>query len=71
MVDEVKGFRAELKAPLLVYRESLKETKVPVLESRLVDQVADTLRIDCYIALSGARKQRVCRPLAKQLNSEN
>ena len=42
VVDKVKCLGAELKASLLVNRERFEQSKVPVLEPRLIDQVADT-----------------------------
>ena len=46
MVDEVKRLGTELKTSLLVNRERLEQPKIPVLKSRLVDQVAHALRVE-------------------------
>ena len=40
MVDEVERFGSELESSLLIDRERLEQSEVPVLESRLVDQIA-------------------------------
>ena len=46
MVPHVVSFGAELEAQVLVHRECLEQAHVPVLESRLIDQVADALRVE-------------------------
>jgi hypothetical protein len=47
MVDEIESLGAKLKAQPIVNWKGLKESEVPVLESRLIDQVADVLLIKC------------------------
>src|SRR5438067_684080 len=69
MVDEVKRLRAELKTSLLVNRERLEQSKIPVLKARLVDQVAHTLRVER--AIRRFRKDGSVKPLAGRAKSPN
>jgi hypothetical protein len=46
MVNKVEGLGAELKSSLLVNSEVLEKSEIPVLISRLVDEVANTLSVE-------------------------
>ena len=67
VIDEVEGFSAELKPCFLRNGKGLEQPEVPVLESRLVDQVAHALRVK----RSGSRygKDRGIEPLAVSTES--
>ena len=43
VVPDVEGFGAELEVYPLIHRNLLEQTHVPVLESRLIDDVANSL----------------------------
>src|SRR5215467_15118601 len=45
MVKHVKCFGAELSSLILTDRKCLKQSKVPVVESGLIHQIADPLRV--------------------------
>lgn len=47
MVEKVEGLGAELKSSLLVNAEVLEKSEIPVLISGLVDEVANTLSVEC------------------------
>ena len=62
MVPDVKRFGAELKPDLLADRDYLEQAEVPVLESRLVNDVAHALRVERPGGRFG--KDRRVEPLA-------
>lgn len=47
VIPDVEGLRAELKTIALVEWEALEEAHVPVLEARLIEDVANPLGVEC------------------------
>src|SRR5262245_57707645 len=56
VVDEVESFSAELKALIFGERKRFEETEIPVLKSRLMNDIADILLREC--ARSGRGEDR-------------
>ena len=46
VVYEVKSFRSELEPYAFRNRKCLEESQIPILEPRLVDQIADPLGVE-------------------------
>src|SRR5256885_5017296 len=60
VIDKVEGFGTELETALFIDGKGFEEAKIPVLESGLVDDVANPLSIEC--ARRGRRKHGSVKP---------
>src|SRR5690242_10461420 len=75
MVPNVVCFGSELEPSLFVYRERLKQSHVPVRESRLVDEVADELTVESSRCGLGKDRRTIrvrrSKPLPRRAESTN
>src|SRR5262249_49901993 len=69
VINEVESFGTELKAGSLGNRERLEQSKIPVLKSRLIDQIAHTLCVERTVGRFG--KNGRVKPVSARAKSPN